>query len=391
MAIEFALTTGMCRGEVCALRWSDLGDDGAITVWRALGSADSGYYVKEPKTRRSRAIPLIGRTFATMMIAGGCDARTVASYLGYASVSMTLDTYADVDPEAKRAAVSKVAEAFDVDMSLRSRMLATTRVVCRMFNQARDAGWHVARGARSTATVEFWSWYVRVPGSGVVTLQRVEQLVRAGRLPEEATKDASLRGRPHHVFNASQVKRVEPYDPSAHAPANAEGVRAEARAPRPRAREALEGDGPRLLRVLPRVPTSRPRAARAASTACGAWAQARRAMGRATSASPSWSTTTAAASSGSTRATAGGRRRVELLEAAVLVPGRDPHLASPLSLLPLLLISCCICPALSAWRNPPGSVVCLVKPDLRVGTAVVILDLFLHCQLGVVKPNWTIS
>ncbi len=87
----------------------------------------------------------------------------------------------------------------------------------------------------------------------------------------------------------------------------------------------------------------------------------------------------------------GGRRRVELLEPSVLVPGRDPHLASPLSLLPLLLISCCICPALSAWRNPPGPVVCLVKPDLRVGTAVVILGLFLHCQLGVVKPNWTIS
>ena len=56
-------------------------------------------------------------TFATMMIAGGTDVRTVASYLGHANVSMTLDTYADVDPDAKKAAVSKVAEAFDVDMS----------------------------------------------------------------------------------------------------------------------------------------------------------------------------------------------------------------------------------------------------------------------------------
>ena len=49
-------------------------------------------------------------TFATMMIAGGCDVRIVASYLGHASVSMTLDIYADVDPEAKRAAVSKVED-----------------------------------------------------------------------------------------------------------------------------------------------------------------------------------------------------------------------------------------------------------------------------------------
>ena len=54
-------------------------------------------------------------TFATMMIAGGCDVRTVASYLGHASVSMTLDIYADVDPEAKRAAVSKVEESFDAE------------------------------------------------------------------------------------------------------------------------------------------------------------------------------------------------------------------------------------------------------------------------------------
>ena len=43
--------------------------------------------------------------------------RTVASYLGHANVSMTLDTYADVDPDAKKAAVAKVAKAFDVDMS----------------------------------------------------------------------------------------------------------------------------------------------------------------------------------------------------------------------------------------------------------------------------------
>ena len=56
-------------------------------------------------------------TFATMMIAGGCDVRIVASYLGHASVSMTLDIYADVDPEAKRAAVSKVEESFDAEMS----------------------------------------------------------------------------------------------------------------------------------------------------------------------------------------------------------------------------------------------------------------------------------
>lgn len=55
-------------------------------------------------------------TFATMMISGGTDVRTVASYLGHASMSMTLNVYADADPEAKKAAVSKVDDAFDVDM-----------------------------------------------------------------------------------------------------------------------------------------------------------------------------------------------------------------------------------------------------------------------------------
>lgn len=182
LAIELALTTGMRRGEVCALRWSDLGDDGTITVSRALGKAEGGFYVKEPKTESSRrTIPLTSQlyatlsamkrdservlyefglpksdpyilgtqepesrpynptrltkeftsfcrmnnfectfhdlrhTFATMMIASGCDVRTVASYMGHASVSMTLNTYADVDPDAKRAAVSKVEDSFDLD------------------------------------------------------------------------------------------------------------------------------------------------------------------------------------------------------------------------------------------------------------------------------------
>ena len=180
MAIELALTTGMRRGEICALRWSDLNDDGSITVSHALGNGEGGFYVKEPKTSSSaRTIPLTARTFqalkqmrmesqrhmaeygfvgdpyilgtqepesrpynptmlgkdfaafckmngfrctfhdlrhtfATMMIAGGTDVRTVASYLGHSSVSMTLNIYADVDPDAKKQAVSKVEDAFDL-------------------------------------------------------------------------------------------------------------------------------------------------------------------------------------------------------------------------------------------------------------------------------------
>lgn len=183
LAIELALTTGMRRGEICGLRWSDIGECD-ITVNRAI-SLDSGTpYVKDPKTDGShRTIPLTRRlyavlramekhqryvatelglqfgdpyilgtlepcsrplhptkltkdfkafcemngfqctfhdlrhTFATMMIAGGTDVRTVASYLGHSNVAMTLNTYAEVDPDAKKAAVSKVDEAFDIDLT----------------------------------------------------------------------------------------------------------------------------------------------------------------------------------------------------------------------------------------------------------------------------------
>lgn len=54
-------------------------------------------------------------TFATFMIGSGVDVRTVASYLGHSSVAMTLEIYADVDPEAKMSAVSKIEGAFDLD------------------------------------------------------------------------------------------------------------------------------------------------------------------------------------------------------------------------------------------------------------------------------------
>ena len=183
MAIELALTTGMRRGEVCALRWSDVTDRRTIVVSRALGLGEGGWYEKDPKSETSaREIPLtrttwamlsamkrdvdrlykmfglapsdpfvlgtrepdskpynptaltkefaavckmngfkctfhdLRHTFATFMIAEGVDVRTVSSYLGHANVALTLNTYADVDPQAKLAAVDKIEAAFDVEM-----------------------------------------------------------------------------------------------------------------------------------------------------------------------------------------------------------------------------------------------------------------------------------
>ena len=184
LAIELALTTGMRRGEVCGLRWSDIGEQ-TVTVNRVVSLDDGTPYVKEPKTQSScRTIPLTKRlyavlraiekdrrhvaselgvpfgdpyilgtpdpdsrplhptrltrefksfcrmngfemtfhdlrhTFASMMIASGTDVRTVASYLGHSNLAMTLNTYAEVDPDAKLAAVDKIGEGFDMDLDI---------------------------------------------------------------------------------------------------------------------------------------------------------------------------------------------------------------------------------------------------------------------------------
>lgn len=51
LGVKMALFTGMREGEICGLRWMDVDlNSKAIDVCQAIGSANSGYYVKEPKT-----------------------------------------------------------------------------------------------------------------------------------------------------------------------------------------------------------------------------------------------------------------------------------------------------------------------------------------------------
>ena len=77
-AVEIALNTGMRHGEVCALRWSDLSNDGTITVRHALGNGPDGCYQKKPKTGSSaRTIPLT-KHLDTMLSARRRDAERVA-------------------------------------------------------------------------------------------------------------------------------------------------------------------------------------------------------------------------------------------------------------------------------------------------------------------------
>lgn len=50
-------------------------------------------------------------TYATTAIAAGVDVKTVSSQLGHANAAMTLNTYADADPDAKRRGADAVADA----------------------------------------------------------------------------------------------------------------------------------------------------------------------------------------------------------------------------------------------------------------------------------------
>lgn len=195
VAIELMLTTGMRRGEICALRWGDFDEERRkLTVSHALGNGEGGFYLKEPKAGEARTLPLtahtyhllkdmkddvrwmcgklkvklantyilgtlesesrpynptqlgkdfaafckmngfdctlhdLRHTFATFMIAEGADVRTVSGYLGHANPSMTLDIYADVDPEAKERAVKYIEGAFDDAMSVFQRDSEKRRV-----------------------------------------------------------------------------------------------------------------------------------------------------------------------------------------------------------------------------------------------------------------------
>ena len=59
VAIGLAAVTGMRRGEVCGLKWSDIDPEtGLVTIERAWVSDDHGQHLTTTKSKKKRVIPL---------------------------------------------------------------------------------------------------------------------------------------------------------------------------------------------------------------------------------------------------------------------------------------------------------------------------------------------
>jgi integrase len=118
------LTTGLRRGELLALHWTDVNlDVGFVQVRFTLQHLAGAQVVySPPKTARSRrkvALSALAvaalqfhdlrHTAATLLLLQGIHPKIVSEMLGHSAVSMTLDTYSHVLPDMQRDATA----AFD--------------------------------------------------------------------------------------------------------------------------------------------------------------------------------------------------------------------------------------------------------------------------------------
>jgi len=164
------LATGMRRGEICALKWSDLDfETGALHIQRQAYHADHGVVISEPKTKQScrsiilppsllnvlrqyreavdsewmfpspvkegeplnpngvyrKMVKILDRaqckrvrfhdlrhTFATTALEHGMDIKTLSAIIGHVSSATTLDIYSHITDEMQANAANKIEKRF---------------------------------------------------------------------------------------------------------------------------------------------------------------------------------------------------------------------------------------------------------------------------------------
>lgn len=85
------------------------------------------------------------------------------------------------------------------------------------YGQAAKAGWHVQKGERASASVEYWTRWCRTHDGRVVDEARARELVRDGREDEEILRDARLAPRVTPVFHSGQVSGIPAMATHSHA------------------------------------------------------------------------------------------------------------------------------------------------------------------------------
>lgn len=164
------LATGMRRGEICALKWSDLDfETGALHIQRQAYHVDHGVVISEPKTKQScrsiilppsvlnvlrqyretvdsewmfpspvkegeplnpngvyrKMVKILDRaqckrvrfhdlrhTFATTALEHGMDIKTLSAIIGHVSSATTLDIYSHITDEMQANAANKIERRF---------------------------------------------------------------------------------------------------------------------------------------------------------------------------------------------------------------------------------------------------------------------------------------